>query len=474
MKERKTAAILAILVGGIGGHKFYMRQYGLGVLYLLFFWTFIPAIIGVIEGIMLFTQSDEKFQEKVKKVTPIQKQAPVKAVNSQSTSTTVVVDSNEVELLLNNSLQKVQKQQDDGYAYVKDESTNIKRFSGRPVKSNYGWVMNPNVVYKIEISNVSKDVANKLSDLLYQSTFNGFYSNTHLVSAAIAENNITIKQVEEYVDKYKPMYESSIEHLKQNSEEWKTASDMDKNDLLVEFQEQVVDSFDININVDLEVLFYGKPDDITVDDKYISKYGAETFTFYLEALARGEKVIVSGADHWAREQWEDLVKNGLAVRGTEIPVNKIIETMKVADINEMISDVTSKIIRKKADVVAAALEVPDIRDRLSKKISFRELFMAKQPTSESERNELNEVLKSWNYSSEIAKLLLQTFSAGEHNLNIQDIFSYAYGNSKSNEWTVSCHTDCKFGKKASEIVYSDSKRPNTPFHIGCSCSISRQ
>lgn len=59
--DRTTSAILAILLGGIGTHKFYMGDTGMGILYLVFCWTFIPAIVGVIEGVIYLTKSDAEF-----------------------------------------------------------------------------------------------------------------------------------------------------------------------------------------------------------------------------------------------------------------------------------------------------------------------------------------------------------------------------------------------------------------------------
>jgi TM2 domain-containing membrane protein YozV len=63
-KNRVAAALFAILLGGLGIHKFYLGQVGQGILYLLFCWTFIPAIIGFIEGIIYLTMSDSAFEQK--------------------------------------------------------------------------------------------------------------------------------------------------------------------------------------------------------------------------------------------------------------------------------------------------------------------------------------------------------------------------------------------------------------------------
>lgn len=65
-KKRMTAGFLALIpfLGGIGIHKFYLGQTGKGILYLIFSWTYIPTLIGIYEGIIMLTQSDEEFAKK--------------------------------------------------------------------------------------------------------------------------------------------------------------------------------------------------------------------------------------------------------------------------------------------------------------------------------------------------------------------------------------------------------------------------
>ena len=64
VKSKVTAGVLGILLGGLGIHKFYMGKIGMGILYLVFCWTYIPAIVGFVEGIIYLCSNDENFQLK--------------------------------------------------------------------------------------------------------------------------------------------------------------------------------------------------------------------------------------------------------------------------------------------------------------------------------------------------------------------------------------------------------------------------
>ena len=64
-KSKVAAGVLGILLGGLGIHKFYLGKVGAGIIYLLLCWTYIPAIIGLIEGIIYLTQDDRTFAAKL-------------------------------------------------------------------------------------------------------------------------------------------------------------------------------------------------------------------------------------------------------------------------------------------------------------------------------------------------------------------------------------------------------------------------
>jgi TM2 domain-containing membrane protein YozV len=63
-RSRIVAALLALFIGGLGIHKFYLGKGGQGLLYLLFCWTFIPSFIAFVEFIMYMVMSDENFDRR--------------------------------------------------------------------------------------------------------------------------------------------------------------------------------------------------------------------------------------------------------------------------------------------------------------------------------------------------------------------------------------------------------------------------
>ena len=61
-KELTTAlAFLSLFFGGAGLHKFYLGNYLSGFLYVFFWWTFIPVVLCVVDGVRFLNMDDHRF-----------------------------------------------------------------------------------------------------------------------------------------------------------------------------------------------------------------------------------------------------------------------------------------------------------------------------------------------------------------------------------------------------------------------------
>ena len=62
-KNPTTAVVLALLLGGLGIHRFYLGQTAWGILYLLFSWTLIPGVVAFFEAFTLTHSVIQKNRE---------------------------------------------------------------------------------------------------------------------------------------------------------------------------------------------------------------------------------------------------------------------------------------------------------------------------------------------------------------------------------------------------------------------------
>jgi TM2 domain-containing membrane protein YozV len=62
-KSKVVAGVLALFLGGLGIHRFYLGQWW-GIFYLLFCWTLIPSFVAFVEAIVFFVTDDATWNAK--------------------------------------------------------------------------------------------------------------------------------------------------------------------------------------------------------------------------------------------------------------------------------------------------------------------------------------------------------------------------------------------------------------------------
>jgi TM2 domain-containing membrane protein YozV len=68
-RNPSTAFVLALLLGGFGAHRFYLRQRGWGTIYLVFCWTLIPLLASWVECFSIRERTENNNKEVEQQIT---------------------------------------------------------------------------------------------------------------------------------------------------------------------------------------------------------------------------------------------------------------------------------------------------------------------------------------------------------------------------------------------------------------------
>lgn len=343
---------------------------------------------------------------------------------------------------------------------------------GEPIAdSSGGWILNPRATFPLTVLSVDGNVARELKRHLDQGLAGGYYRASEAITPIVARTNLRCAEIDKYVARFKPIYLQKIEELKRGSPEWAQASERDREDLLASFRTQALSALEVRPYCDLEVLFELEPKDVTLDDALIDRYGFEQIQLYFRYAVDLQKVRVIAADHRDRKGLEELVQQGLARRGADIPLPEILFALRLQDLNEMLTDVGEKRVSRKAKAVDLLKDKPDLKTRLGEVVTFRELFQPLPLPSEFAGIDLQQVASAWRHASEIADLMTHTYMMAGYATRDRDRYKEEQSVLQVKSWQLlPAHDSCPHCQQAGQKAYA--RMPVTPLHVGCRCTIT--
>ncbi|MEX0966678.1 MAG: TM2 domain-containing protein [Bacteroidia bacterium] len=206
MKSKTTAALLAFFLGGLGVHRFYLGQPILGIVYLLLCWTFIPAIVGLIDFIVLLSYSDQKFNSKYNK-SSIQKTRHSEAISNSDkgkTNTDKLVNVTSRKVGNNTTEMTIDLNEENIVALFKEKQeqreAEIKNFNYVPMQIQRQGIQ---LLESINILNTTKSIDTLIGR--YE-----FISNMYDNFVKASYNKRYISDIQVAIDQYKSMYYDRI------------------------------------------------------------------------------------------------------------------------------------------------------------------------------------------------------------------------------------------------------------------------
>jgi hypothetical protein len=331
------------------------------------------------------------------------------------------------------------------------------------------FIFNPGAPFELRLLNADKEVFLKIRKILSDLTLND-YNKVPQIVGFFAEHNLKVKEVEDYKIKYRKVYFDKIEELKNNSNEWNSVGEKDKEDMLIDFRQIAMNEIYEKTKFDDYFLFEYEYKNLKIDNEIISEYGFENVETYLRYSDTLNKVRVLPNGNYNRPRFEKLVEVGLACRGNAIPLPEILSTLTLKDLNELAKNPAIEYKRKNL-ALDYLLNLPDIIERIGSKISLREFFKLNPIPEKYSSLNLKEISENLNYINIVVCLLIDTYRNScftiETLLDKEDVKGYTVSNYDPEKFMCPC------AKKLINKNYPKSRPPKIPYHIGCTCSLEK-
>lgn len=336
-----------------------------------------------------------------------------------------------------------------------------------------GWILNPKSTFTLTVYGIDREKALKLKSILEEGYYLNYKTISQKILSIILSPSFSCKEIDDYINEYKPKLLKEIEKIKNSSDEWQLASDEEREDLLEEIRDEALDIVDKQPYCDFLTLFEFERKDIIPVLKFIFKYGYKNIKNYFRFSKNIEKIYVLDSNHKDIDIFNELVKCDLAINEKNILVLDILTNLKLKQLNEIINESMRKGFTRKDKAIEFLIEFPNVREQVNNLLPSIHFYKLKELPTDFNLIDSSKINETLEYFSEIAELMLHTYIMGGFAVSH---YANNRGMKSSNfiGWEISPVNDgctCSFCERASKKKYPKNKYPKVPLHIGCRCSV---
>ncbi len=331
------------------------------------------------------------------------------------------------------------------------------------------WTLFEEIPLPLTLISDDEKTATECSKIVQEIGFS--YIHTENIILFISQHELEFIEISKYISQIVSQYKEHVNHQIEESDDWLSETDIGREYLLSEFEgnsrQECNISFDAKTWKEIQ-LFDGK------NNYRISKFlesfnnDPDLFSLYMRRLTGGggNPVYRLEPDDRDRKNWVALEKIGLAKRGKNLPINMIIGSLTISEINNILEKPQTRKI-KKQKAIEEALEDKNIFNKISKNIPIRQIFQIVQPENIS----FDDMRIFYSYRKYEANIIHQNFRM---NFNTLREISMAEEDYKS-AWEIKSD-DCL---ACSEIELTNKKHKTLPeklppFKIGCKCHLAHE
>ena len=347
----------------------------------------------------------------------------------------------------------------------KVDERNINYRQENSINPNNPIIINPYSPFQITLYNSDKKTIMEVEKVLKDENI---WNKTKELLPLFTKNDIRCKEVDEYILKYKPLYQNMLRDKLSNSTEYQQATERDKEIIEDEIKDEILNQIPERADCDLQTLFDFSDIDITIDNVLIQKYGFDVISKYFGLNHYKNKIV----GHWERKDFEDLLNADLAIAAENIPKEEILASQTLKVLNS-ICEKEDGFFKRKNKAIDYLNENQNLISNIGKFVATRNLFKLKKLPSEFDTLDVEKISANWNFTKEYIKLISETFRNSEYSreTNNRENYSWIKGFTVEKFEDYNSNFVCQRAREECKKKYSKSNPPKLPFHIGCNCTL---